>query len=921
MELPTKYDPKQTEDKWYKYWLDNQYFKSTPDEREPYTIVIPPPNVTGVLHMGHMLNNTIQDVLIRRARMQGKNACWVPGTDHASIATEAKVVALLKEKGINKADLSREDFLKYAWEWKEKYGGIILKQLEKLGASCDWDRTKFTMDADMSEAVIDVFIDLYNKGQIYRGVRMVNWDPQGLTAVSDEEVIYKEVNSKLYYVKYKIAASPTPPKEGLSDTENDSTSEVLPLGEDLGGAFITIATTRPETILGDTAVCVNPNDERYAHLRGKHCIIPIVNRVVPIIFDDYVDKDFGTGALKVTPAHDINDYNLGIKYKLEVIDTIENNGTLSNIIVTKGSEAATKYVGKDRFFVRKEIIKDLEELGHVVKIEDIKNKNGYSERTNAVIEPKLSLQWFLKLDNMSKPALENVMNDNIQLIPEKFKNTYKHWMENVHDWCISRQLWWGQRIPAWYDGKGNTVVAKTKEEAIEKFKIQNSKFKIEDVRQDEDVLDTWFSSWLWPITVFDAKVIQNGWSNANDELKYYYPTNDLVTAPEILFFWVARMIMAGYEYIGEKPFTNVYLTGIVRDKLGRKMSKSLGNSPDPIDLIEKYGADGVRTGMLFCSPAGNDLPFDESTCEQGRNFSNKIWNAFRLVSSLTPTLSKGEGVAQPETARIAIEWFDAKLNEQLTLIDELYAKYRISEALMATYKLVWDDFCAWYLEMIKPAFIDGISQPIDKITYDATINFFEKLLKVLHPFMPFITEEIWHLIADRKKEEAIIVAAWPTVAEYDKGLVKHMSAIIELISNIRNVRNQKGISPKEKLTLCEKLTEAAPIKEFDALLCKMSNLDKVDYVTEKPQGAISFMVGNTEFYVPLLQNIDAEAEAKKLTEELAYTKGFLESVMKKLGNEKFVANAKPEVIANENKKREDAESKIKVLEEALGALS
>jgi len=919
MELPTKYDPKQTEDKWYKYWLDNQYFKSTPDEREPYTIVIPPPNVTGVLHMGHMLNNTLQDVLIRRARMQGKNACWVPGTDHASIATEAKVVALLKEKGINKADLSREDFLKYAWEWKEKYGGIILKQLEKLGASCDWDRTKFTMDADMSEAVIDVFIDLYNKGQIYRGVRMVNWDPQGLTAVSDEEVIYKEVNSKLYYVRYQI--TPLASQGGSSDTENDSTSKSSLRG-DLEGLsdYITIATTRPETILGDTAVCVNPNDERYAHLRGKHCIIPIVNRVVPIIFDDYVDKDFGTGALKVTPAHDINDYNLGIKYKLEVIDTIENNGTLSNIIVTKGSEAATKYVGKDRFFVRKEIIKDLEELGLVVKIEDIKNKNGYSERTNAVIEPKLSLQWFLKLDNMSKPALENVMNDNIQLIPEKFKNTYKHWMENVHDWCISRQLWWGQRIPAWYDGKGNTVVAKTKEEAIEKFKIQNSKFKIEDVRQDEDVLDTWFSSWLWPITVFDAKVIQNGWSNANDELKYYYPTNDLVTAPEILFFWVARMIMAGYEYIGDKPFTNVYLTGIVRDKLGRKMSKSLGNSPDPIDLIEKYGADGVRTGMLFCSPAGNDLPFDESTCEQGRNFSNKIWNAFRLVKSLTPTLSKGEGVAQPETARIAIEWFDAKLNEQLTLIDELYAKYRISEALMATYKLVWDDFCAWYLEMIKPAFVDGISQPIDKTTYDATINFFEKLLKVLHPFMPFITEEIWHLIADRNKKEAIIVAAWPTVSEYDKGLVKHMSAIIEIISNIRNIRNQKGISPKEKLTLCEKLTDAAPIKEFDALLCKMSNLDKVDYVTEKPQGAISFMLGNTEFYVPLLQNIDAEAEAKKLTEELAYAKGFLESVMKKLGNEKFVANAKPEVIASENKKREDAENKIKVLEEALGAL-
>jgi len=896
MELPTKYDSKQTEDKWYKYWLDNQYFKSTPDEREPYTIVIPPPNVTGVLHMGHMLNNTIQDVLIRRARMQGKNACWVPGTDHASIATEAKVVALLKEKGINKADLSREDFLKYAWEWKEKYGGIILKQLEKLGASCDWDRTKFTMDADMSDAVHDVFIDMYNKGHIYRGVRMVNWDPQGLTALSDEEVIYKEVNSKLYYVKYKI--------DGTADE------------------WITIATTRPETILGDTAVCVNPHDEKYFHLKGKHCIIPIVNRVVPIIFDEYVDKDFGTGALKVTPAHDINDYNLGIKYNLEVIDTIENNGTMSNVIVTNGSEAASKYVGQDRFFVRKEIIKDLDEVGHVVKIDDIKNKNGYSERTNAVIEPKLSMQWFLKMGHISKPALDNVLNGEINLIPEKFVNTYKHWMENVHDWCISRQLWWGQRIPAWYDTKGNTVVAKTLAEAE---KLYESKFgKVlplgEDLggasialSQDEDVLDTWFSSWLWPLTVFDANVVKNGWDKANDELKYYYPTNDLVTAPEILFFWVARMAIAGYEYTGKKPFTNVYLTGIVRDKQGRKMSKSLGNSPDPIELIEKYGADGVRTGMLFCSPAGNDLPFDESTCEQGRNFSNKIWNAFRLLKSF----NVDENLKQDSTSKIAVDWFENKFNQELTVINDLYSRYRISEALMATYKLVWDDFCAWYLEMIKPAFVDGISQPIDAITYNKTIAFFEKLLKVLHPFMPFITEEIWHLIADRKTNEAIIVAEWPIATSVNNALIKHMDAVIEIISNIRNIRNQKGISPKEKLTLCEKLADAAPIKDFDALLCKMSNLEKVEYVTEKPQGAISFMVGNTEFYIPLLQSVDVETETKKLTQELEYAKGFLESVMKKLGNEKFVANAKPEVIASENKKREDAENKIKVLEEAL----
>ena len=684
MEIPKTYDPKITEDKWYAHWLEKKFFKSIPDSREPYTIVIPPPNVTGVLHMGHMLNNTIQDVLIRMKRMQGFNACWVPGTDHASIATEAKVVALLKEKGIKKPDLTREEFIKYAWEWKDKYGGIILKQLEKLGASCDWDRTRFTMEEDLSEAVIDVFIDLHKKGQIYRGVRMVNWDPQGLTAVSDEEVIHKEVNSKLYYVKYKI--------------ENSSPIE-----------YIIIATTRPETILGDTAVCVHPDDERYKHLKGKRVIIPIINRSVPVIFDDYIDIEFGTGALKVTPAHDVNDYNLGVKHNLEVIDTIAADG--------KMSEAAQFYVGEDRFAVRKKIVKDLEEMGLIVKIEDIKNKVGYSERTDAVIEPKLSMQWFLKMDTISKPALENILNGEIKLIPEKFVNTYIYWMENVHDWCISRQLWWGQQIPAWYDNKGNTVVCKTKEEAFNQFKIQNSESKIEDVRQDEDVLDTWFSSWLWPISVFD------GFKNPDGaDINYYYPTNDLVTAPEILFFWVARMIIAGYEYRGEKPFTNVYLTGIVRDKLGRKMSKSLGNSPDPIELIEKYGADGVRVGMLLCSPAGNDLPFDEGLCEQGRNFSNKIWNAFRLINGWEVYSDR---VSNPVRGNdIAIKWFDAKFNEQLDIINDLYSKYRMSEALMTTYKLVWDDFCAWYLEMIKPEFVDGKSLPIDKETYDATIIFF-----------------------------------------------------------------------------------------------------------------------------------------------------------------------------------------------------
>ncbi|MCW3086578.1 MAG: valyl-tRNA synthetase [Bacteroidetes bacterium] len=877
MEIPKTYDPKITEDRWYAHWLKHQFFKSVPDEREPYTIVIPPPNVTGVLHMGHMLNNTIQDVLIRRARMQGKNACWVPGTDHASIATEAKVVALLKEQGINKTDLSREDFLKHAWEWKEKYGGIILKQLEKLGASCDWDRTRFTMENDLSEAVIDVFIDLYNKGQIYRGVRMVNWDPQGLTAVSDEEVIHKEVNSKLYYVKYKI--------EGTADE------------------WITIATTRPETILGDTAVCVHPEDERYKHLKGKRCIIPMVNRSVPIIFDDYIDLEFGTGALKVTPAHDISDYNLGVKHNLEVIDTIAADG--------KMSAAAQFYVGEDRFTVRKKIAKDLEEMGQIVKIEDIKNKVGYSERTNAVIEPRLSLQWFLKMDTISKPALENVLNGEIKLIPEKYVNTYKHWMENVHDWCISRQLWWGQQIPAWYDNKGNTVVCRTKEEALLKLKEKNAEIKLEEIKQDEDVLDTWFSSWLWPISVFD------GFKNPEGaDINYYYPTNDLVTAPEILFFWVARMIIAGYEYRGKKPFTNVYLTGIVRDKQGRKMSKSLGNSPDPIDLINQYGADGVRVGMLLCSPAGNDLPFDESMCEQGRNFSNKVWNAFRLIKGWEIDANQ----KQSEANKISVQWLDAKFNEQLEIIDDLYSKYRMSEALMTTYKLVWDDFCAWYLEMIKPEFVDGKSLPIDKTTYEATISFFEKILKVLHPFMPFITEEIWHLIAERAEKECVIVAEWPKAKMENTEIIKHFEVVMEVITNIRNIRKQKNISPKEKLQVFEKVNQGEIVKTYDDIIIKLCNLSSFDYVTAKVDGAFSFVLKHAEFFVPLAQNIDVATEKERLAKDLDYNKGFLKSVQMKLANEKFVVNAKPEMVENEKKKQADAEAKIKAIEEQLAGL-
>lgn len=870
-EIAKVYDPKQVEEKWYAHWLKEKFFRSVPDEREPYTIVIPPPNVTGVLHMGHMLNNTIQDVLVRRARMLGKNACWVPGTDHASIATEAKVVQMLRERGIKKSDLSRDEFLKYAWEWKEKYGGIILEQLKKLGASCDWDRTRFTMEDSLSEAVIDVFIDLYNKGHIYRGLRMVNWDPAGLTAVSDEEVIHKEVNSKLYYVRYRI----------------DGTSN----------EWITIATVRPETILGDTAVCVHPNDERYKHLKGKHCIIPIVNRRVPIIFDEYIEMEFGTGALKVTPAHDINDYNIGLKHNLAVIETLTPDGKLS--------EEAGHYIGEDRFVVRKKIVKDLEELGNLVKTEDYKNKVGYSERTDAVIEPRLSLQWFVNMPGIAKPALDAVVNGDVKLVPDKFINTYKYWMENVKDWCISRQLWWGQRIPAWYDAAGNFVVAKTKEEAIEKFKAQNSSFKAEDIKQDEDVLDTWFSSWLWPISVFD------GFKDPkNADINYYYPTNDLVTAPEILFFWVARMIIAGYEYRGEKPFENVYLTGIVRDKQGRKMSKSLGNSPDPLDLIAKYGADGVRVGMLLSSAAGNDLLFDESHCEQGRNFSNKVWNAFRLVKNW----EVDKTITQPSANKIAVQWMQSRLGEQLDLINDGYAKLRVSEVLMLKYKLFWDDFCAWYLEMIKPEF----GKPIDETTYNSTVTFLEMLLKVLHPFMPFITEEIYHLLADRADKDCVVVAEWPVIKAIDKKLLSDFEQTKNIVSQIRNVRNEKNMSPKIAVELAYK-GEYNIV--FDDTIKKLANVSAIASTNGTMEKAYSFLAGTTEFFIPFNESVDLGAERERIQKELEYNKGFLESVMKKLGNQNFVSKAKPEIIASEEKKKADAEQKIKALEEQLGSLA
>lgn len=870
-ELATKYNPADVEEKWYAYWLKNGLFKSKPDGREPYTVVIPPPNVTGILHMGHMLNNTIQDILVRRARMEGKNACWVPGTDHASIATEAKVVNKLAAQGIKKSDLSREEFLKYAWEWKEEHGGIILKQLQKLGASCDWDRTAFTMDEIRSESVLKVFVDLYNKGLIYRGVRMVNWDPKALTALSDEEVIYKDEHSKLYYLHYFIE------------------------GED---KYIIVATTRPETILGDTAVCVNPNDPRYSFLKGKKVIIPLVNRVVPIIMDDYVDIEFGTGCLKVTPAHDVNDYMLGEKYNLPSIDIFNDNGTIS--------EAGGLYVGMDRFDVRKQIAKDLQEAGLLEKVEDYDNKVGYSERTNVVIEPKLSMQWFVKMDKLAAPALDAVMKDEIKFHPDKFKNIYRHWMENIKDWCISRQLWWGHRIPAYYLPQGGFVVAATPEEALKLAREKSGKadLQMSDLRQDEDCLDTWFSSWLWPISLFDG--INNP---GNEEINYYYPTTDLVTAPDIIFFWVARMIMAGYEYEHKLPFRNVYFTGIVRDKIGRKMSKSLGNSPDALELIKTYGADGVRMGLMLAAPAGNDILYDDALCEQGRNFNNKIWNAFRLVKCW----NVDETLPQPQTAAIAVEWFDAQLNRTLEEVKDLFGKYRLSEALMAIYKLFWDEFSSWYLEMVKPAY----QQPIDRKTYDATLRYFDALLRMLHPFMPFITEELWQHLYDRKEGESIMTARMPEPQPVDMEIINRFETTKLVVAGIRTIRLQKGIANKEQLTL---QIIGAHDHSNDCILTKMTNLATIETIEEKDPAAASFRVHATEYAIPMSNAIDVEAELKKLEAELKYAQGFLKTVMGKLGNERFVQNAPEAVVAMERKKKADAEEKIKSLEESIAAL-
>ncbi len=868
-EIASKYDPTQLEDKWYQYWMKNGFFKSTPDEREPYTVVIPPPNVTGVLHMGHMLNNTIQDILVRRARMLGKNACWVPGTDHASIATEAKVVNKLRSEGIEKLDLSRDEFLGHAWDWTHKHGGIILEQLKKLGASCDWDRTCFTMDEDRSDAVIKVFCDLFEKGLIYRGIRMVNWDPKAQTALSDEEVIYKEVQSKLYYLKYQI--------EGSNE-------------------FLTVATTRPETILGDTAVCVNPNDERFKHLKGKRVLVPLIKRSIPIIEDEYVDMEFGTGCLKITPAHDINDYEIGMRFNLESIDILNDDGTLS--------EKAGMYIGEDRFVVREKIEIALKEAGNLAKVEPYTNKVGCSERTDAVIEPKLSAQWFLKMEKLSKPALDAVMSDEIKFHPPKFKNLYRHWMENVKDWCISRQLWWGHRIPVYYLEDGGFVVAETAEKALElaKIKTGNANLKIENLRQDEDVLDTWASSWLWPISVF------NGFKDEK-EIAYYYPTNDLVTAPEIIFFWVARMIIAGYEYRGDLPFKNVYFTGIVRDKIGRKMSKSLGNSPDPLELIEKFGADGVRVGMLLSSPAGNDLPYDDSLVEQGRNFSNKIWNAFRLVKNWEVSNT----IEQPKSAALAIEWYDAKLNQTIALMDDHFTKFRISEALMTVYTVFWQEFSSWYLEAIKPAY----QQPIDAKTYAKTLEFFDKMLKLLHPFMPFITEEIWQAIEERKDGESIMVTLLPAIEPVNEALLNKFELCKEAISGVRTIRKEKNIPQKDALTLQILDAEKSFDTHFNEILVKLCNLSELTTTTQKVDGALSFMVNSAEFFVPMQGKIDVDAEIARLTSELAYNQGFLESVRKKLTNEKFMGSAPEKVVAMERQKEADALSKIQIIEETI----
>ena len=890
MELASKYNPADVEGKWYQYWLDHKLFSSKPDGREPYTVVIPPPNVTGVLHMGHMLNNTIQDILVRRARMMGKNACWVPGTDHASIATEAKVVNKLAQQGIKKTDLTREEFLKHAWAWTEEHGGIILKQLRRLGASCDWDRTAFTMDEKRSQSVIKVFVDLYNKGLIYRGVRMVNWDPKALTALSDEEVIYKEEHSKLYYLRYYVAND---------DMSGETGAEGEIVHRDAQGRrYAVVATTRPETIMGDTAMCINPADPKNQWLKGKKVIVPLVGRVIPVIEDSYVDIEFGTGCLKVTPAHDVNDYMLGEKYNLQSIDIFNDNGTIS--------EAAGMYVGMDRFDVREQIEKDLNAAGLLEKVEAYTNKVGFSERTNVAIEPKLSMQWFLKMQHFADMALPPVMNDELKFYPAKYKNTYRNWLENIKDWCISRQLWWGHRIPAYFLPQGGFVVVETPEEALKlaQEKSGNPSLKLEDLRQDDDCLDTWFSSWLWPISLFDG--INNP---GNEEIKYYYPTADLVTGPDIIFFWVARMIMAGYEYMGDMPFKNVYFTGIVRDKLGRKMSKSLGNSPDPLVLIDKYGADGVRMGMMLSAPAGNDILFDDALCEQGRNFNNKIWNAFRLV--------KGWEVAdieQPEYARLATEWFDAMLTKTAAEVDDLFGKYRLSEALMAVYKLFWDEFSSWYLEMVKPAY----GQPIDKATYEKTLGFFDTLLKLLHPFMPFITEELWQHIYDRKEGESIMTQILNVAGNYDETIIAQFEAVKEVIGGIRTIRLQKNIAQKEALTL--EVVGESPVSKYNAVIAKLCNLSAINAVAAKAEGAAAFMVGTTEYAVPLGNLINVEEELKKLEADLKYQEGFLQSVLKKLSNEKFVSKAPANVIDMERKKQADAETKIAALKESIAAL-
>ncbi|MFD1816243.1 valyl-tRNA synthetase [Pseudarcicella hirudinis] len=871
--ISTKYAPQEIESKWYQYWLENKFFASKPDpEKEPYTIVIPPPNVTGVLHMGHMLNNTIQDVLIRKARMEGKEACWVPGTDHASIATEAKVVAMLKERGIEKKDISREEFLEYAHEWKDKYGGIILDQLKKLGASCDWDRTRFTMEPSLYDAVIETFVRLYNKGQIYRGVRMVNWDPLGKTALSDEEVIDKDIQAKLYFIRYEL------------------------VGET--GKYLTIATSRPETIMADVAICVNPTDERYLDFHGKSVKIPLLGREIPVITDEYVAVDFGTGCLKVTPAHDLNDYELGLKHKLPVIDILNDDGFLN--------EKAVLYVGQDRFAARRNIVKDLEEAGLLEKMEEYKSIVKTSERTGAVIEPKLSLQWFLKMEELSKPALENVMNDNIKLYPHKFKNTYRSWMENVHDWCISRQLWWGQQIPAFYLQDGTIIVAKTKREALRKAQHELMLFALteEDLTQDPDVLDTWFSSWLWPISVFDG--IKNP---ENEEINYYYPTNDLVTGPDILFFWVARMIIAGYEWRDELPFKNVYLTGIVRDKQGRKMSKSLGNSPDPLDLIQQYGADGVRSGLLFSAPAGNDLLFDEKLCEQGRNFCNKVWNAFRLVKGWTISESNER---KPES-ELAIEWLNSKISQTITEVQDHFSKFRISDALLSLYNLVWDDFCSKYLEIIKP----GFEQPIDKATYEATIGIFEKLMCLLHPYMPFITEEIWQALTDRTQGATICHAEFPKEGAVNIDVLADFEILFDLVSKIRETRNAKQISPKTELPLSIKAEDQGRYKQLEGIIRKLGNTSEIDFVSSNVEGAISFVLKSDEFFINLAGELDVEAELENAKKELEYNLGFKKSTEAKLANERFVANAKPELVERERQKLADADAKIKALEEMI----